>query len=76
MVTYRYPPPTLRLRLRPNSRLLRVMAIYSTLLVVPPFMHMGYWTFSFSTDSVLPNVTDPPRHHLEARSQQPVSLVG
>ena len=49
------------------------MAIYSTLLVVPPFM--GYRTFSFSTDSVLPNVTDPAKHHLEAHSKQTVSLV-
>ena len=48
------------------------MTIDSTLLVVPPFMSYR----SFSTDSVLPNVTDPARHYLEAYSQQTVSLVG
>jgi len=58
------------LRLGPNSQLLRAMAIYS------PSIHGLPDLQYFSTDSVLPNVTDPARHYLEAHSQQTVSLVG
>jgi len=49
------PPSILHVRLGLNSQFLRTVTIYSTLRVAPSFV--GYRTFS--TDSVLSDITDP-----------------
>ena len=56
-----YPPPTPLVRLSPNSQFLRTVTIYPTLYAASPPMDCR----TFSTDSVLSDITDPTGHHHE-----------